>query len=239
MSETHHTVDPKFTYRDKRSGKDVVLYVGLLDAAHRAGLVDVTPVVLQFPHDDNAQTCIVMATARFTDGRSFSSIGDANPKNVGPNIVPHFIRMAETRAKARALRDALNVGMVTLEELGGAEDDDGNAAAAPAPPRRDVAPRPDRHAHDRPETAQTQPAAPAPLSAAAFAAASEGAWTAYEDGEPYETAVMELNKVRGRFSEEQRAVALNDVSKLREAYADRDAALAPVAPSFASAAGAA
>lgn len=144
MSETQHSVDPKFTYKDKRSGKDVVLYVGLLDAAHRSGLVDVTPVVLQFPNDGNANTCIVMATARFTDGRSFSAIGDANPKNVGPNIVPHFIRMAETRAKARALRDALNVGMVTVEELGGNDRDDYEderpARATSAPVRNGIAP---------------------------------------------------------------------------------------------------
>jgi hypothetical protein len=62
---------------------------------------------------------IVKATAFMGEGRHFSGIGDASPKNVGRNITPHLIRMAETRAKARALRDAVNVGAVSVEELGG------------------------------------------------------------------------------------------------------------------------
>lgn len=49
----------------------------------------------------------------------FDGIGDANPENVNSFIVPHLIRMAETRAKARALRDAVNIGVVWFEELAG------------------------------------------------------------------------------------------------------------------------
>jgi hypothetical protein len=56
------------------------------------------------------------------DGRRFSGIGDASPENVSRNIVPHLIRMAETRAKARALRDAVNVGATALEELSDGDD---------------------------------------------------------------------------------------------------------------------
>jgi hypothetical protein len=48
----------------------------------------------------------------------FAGIGDANPGNVNRRIAPHLIRMAETRAKARALKDSVNVGIVALEELG-------------------------------------------------------------------------------------------------------------------------
>ena len=50
---------------------------------------------------------------------SFTAVGDATPENVTARIAPHFIRMADTRAKARALRDALNIGAVTLEEFSG------------------------------------------------------------------------------------------------------------------------
>lgn len=56
---------------------------------------------------------------------TFSGIGDASPQNVSRNIVPHLIRMSETRAKARALRDAVNVGATSLEELSGDDDDGG------------------------------------------------------------------------------------------------------------------
>jgi hypothetical protein len=162
MSQTHHTVDPKFTYFDKRARKDVVLYVGLLDAAHRAGLVAIETEILAYPCGENNETCIIRATAIFERDPDrplrFTAIGDANPRNVGAAIAPHFIRMAETRAKARALRDALNIGMVTAEELGGAdqtaEDDDGHAASQPRPQ-----PAP---ARNTPPAFVTPKAAPAP-----------------------------------------------------------------------------
>jgi hypothetical protein len=75
----------------------------------------------------------VKATAEMEDGRRFSGIGDASPENVGRNIAPHLIRMAETRAKARALRDAVNVGATALEEL--SDGDDAPPASQSSPSR--------------------------------------------------------------------------------------------------------
>jgi hypothetical protein len=75
---------------------------------------------LQVPGVENGEVAIARAVVRTEEGK-FSGIGDASPGNVSRAIVPHIIRMAETRAKARALRDAINVGVAALEELGDEE----------------------------------------------------------------------------------------------------------------------
>jgi hypothetical protein len=105
-----------------RQGKQYVLFAGLLDEAHSRGLRGIDTELIQVPDDQNGSVAIVKATAEMEDGRHFSGIGDASPENVGRNIAPHLIRMAETRAKARALRDAVNVGATALEELSDGDD---------------------------------------------------------------------------------------------------------------------
>jgi len=118
------TVDAKWL--TNRQGRDFVLFAGLLDAAHRAGLQEIRTLVVQTPHPQNQMTTIVHATAAFPWG-SFDGVGDANPENTNRMIAPHAIRMAETRAKARALRDALNVAAVAIEELAETPRDDNEA----------------------------------------------------------------------------------------------------------------
>ena len=105
-----------------RQGKQYVLFAGLLDEAHSRGLRGIDTELIQVPNEGNGNVAIVKATAEMEDERHFSGIGDASPENVGRNIVPHVIRMAETRAKARALRDAVNVGATALEELSDGDD---------------------------------------------------------------------------------------------------------------------
>ena len=112
-----------------RQGKQYVLFAGLLDEAHSLGLKGIDTDLIQIPDESNGNVAIVKATAEMEDGRHFSGIGDASPENVGRNIAPHLIRMAETRAKARALRDAVNVGATAMEEL--SDGDDAPPASSP------------------------------------------------------------------------------------------------------------
>ena len=114
-------------YMIERGGRRFVLYAGLLEEAHARGLRSIETELLQVPGAENGEVAIARAVVRTEEGK-FSGIGDASPGNVSRAIVPHIIRMAETRAKARALRDAINVGVAALEELGDEE-------AAPEPAR--------------------------------------------------------------------------------------------------------
>lgn len=106
----------------QRDGKDFILYVGLLDLLHQEskGEFTITTKLEQAPTEANGQTAIVSAIASMgpNGNRCASGLGDANAGNVNRMMAPHTIRMAETRAKARALRDLLNVGLVASEELG-------------------------------------------------------------------------------------------------------------------------
>lgn len=97
--------------------KEYVLLAGLLKLAHDNGLQRVQSKVLQFPHAENAQTAVVQVQV-VTQTGCFSATGDASPESVSPKMVPHLIRLAETRALARALRWANNIALTALEELG-------------------------------------------------------------------------------------------------------------------------
>ena len=100
--------------------KEVVTYPGLLSKAHEEGLAHIRTRLLQIPEDGNGRTAIAKAEVQTSKG-TFEALGDASPESVTGFLLPHLIRMAETRAKARALRDAVNIGVVSFEELDGGE----------------------------------------------------------------------------------------------------------------------
>lgn len=102
--------------------KEVVSFRGLLEMVHKERLRECSTELVQAPSKDNGDTAIVRAVVRTTRG-TFSGIGDANPRNVSAHIVPHIIRMAETRALARAMRVATGCGETALEELDGTFDE--------------------------------------------------------------------------------------------------------------------
>lgn len=110
----------------EREGKSFVLYAGLLDEAHSQGLQSIHTTLLQIPSEENGYVAICQATVQ-TEKGVFTGLGDASPGNVTRPMVSCLIRMAETRAKARALRDAVNVAAVALEELGDESGEDAGA----------------------------------------------------------------------------------------------------------------
>lgn len=112
----------------ERQGRAFVLYAGLLDLAHQNGLKSIRTELVQAPAENNNRVAICTATVVLEkEGveRTFTGIGDASANNVAPMMLTCLIRMAETRAKARALRDSVNVGVTAFEELGEEDAVDG------------------------------------------------------------------------------------------------------------------
>jgi len=93
----------------KIKGRDIATYEGVIDYAHQNGLVKLKSQIIQYPSPDNNDTAICEAVVLTADGREFSDIGDANPTNTPKGCSAHYIRIASTRAKTRALYDAFNI----------------------------------------------------------------------------------------------------------------------------------
>lgn len=98
-------------------GEQYCTYRGVLDCAHSLGLEGIRTRLLQVPGPDNDYVAIVEAEVRMKDGRVFTDVADASPRNVSARMANALIRMASTRAKGRALRDAVNIGEALAEEL--------------------------------------------------------------------------------------------------------------------------
>lgn len=115
-------------------GKQYVLFAGLISEGHDRGLKSIDTELGQVPSEENGKVAIVKARVEMEDGRTFTGIGDASPENIGRGGGKRLIAQAETRAKARALRDALNVGATALEEL----SDGTEGAPVQEPPRQEL-----------------------------------------------------------------------------------------------------
>jgi len=100
-----------------------LLRVGHLHAKKLGGLLtQLNQTILQLPTKDNNAECIITIEYAVVKGDEvlcrFTGTGDANPSNVSYLVASHIIRMAETRAAARALRFMTDTGLTALEELG-------------------------------------------------------------------------------------------------------------------------
>ena len=166
---THAPLTTKIDIHDKEGRKigekEVVTYAGILALAHEEGLRSIITKLVQVPTKENGTVAIVTAVVRTHRG-VFTAIGDANPGNVNRKIAAHIIRMAETRAKARALRDAVDIGTVALEELGELVEDELSAEPTPHPERP---PAPPRAAAPNPATNPANDNRAAPASGSVFA----------------------------------------------------------------------
>lgn len=100
-------------------GKDFITFPGLLAEAHAMGLITIDTTMV----NTDLENPVMKATVVMKDNEgkpvSFSGYGDANKSNVATQVAKALIRMAETRAVARALRFACNIDMAALEELDG------------------------------------------------------------------------------------------------------------------------
>lgn len=134
-------INPAFVY--ERKGKRMAYYGGLLDAAHDNDTLSITTELIQIGTVANDRVFIVKAFVTTPKG-TFSGYGDADPSNVSREMLPNLLRLAETRAKARALRDAINAAGVLLE---GDADDDGPEYQ---PEQRAAASRPESPAFAEP-----------------------------------------------------------------------------------------
>lgn len=132
--------------------KVVATYAGLLCRAHEEGLRYVRTRILHIPTQENPLV-VVLATVRTRRG-IFSGLGDATPSNVHAKVAAHYLRVAETRAKSRALRDALDVGTLALDELGGSDDD--HVEEPPPPPAAGRAAGTNRPANENGQEGQQQ-----------------------------------------------------------------------------------
>lgn len=119
--------------------KQVIKYEGLLAQAHEDGLRSVHTELVQVPSKANGEVAIVRAVVVTCRG-TFEGIGDASPTNVNARVTNALIRVSETRAKARALRDACNAGMIALDELDDVDEvDTVDAVERPATAKPTVA----------------------------------------------------------------------------------------------------
>jgi hypothetical protein len=100
-------------------GRLYVTHSGLLRIASRNRCRSIETAVQENLSDPAAGRWVFKATViKRASSSGFVAYGDADPTNVSPLVRGAELRVAETRATARALRKAYGIGLCSIEELG-------------------------------------------------------------------------------------------------------------------------
>jgi len=96
-------------------GKKFVRFNGLLDKAHEKGFKTFEITQMSVSTDGKSAWCL--GYVEMKDGLKVYMTGSANPETLGTHLRGYAVEMAGTRCFARALRNALNVDFVSVEEM--------------------------------------------------------------------------------------------------------------------------
>lgn len=117
-------------YIVEKQGKKFVLAPGLVDAAHRAFTsLSIVSVPIQIGDESNGN-CWIVSTRVDCDNGAYVQWADASPANAGRQMLTCLPRLAETRSVSRALRLAVNAGVLAIFDDPDEDDDAGRTQAA-------------------------------------------------------------------------------------------------------------
>ena len=107
------------TLETQMPGDERSLLRDLFTRALEMGLANVKTECLSISAETQRRAVFKAIVTMLTDNGTadFVGHGDSDETNTHPLIAPHYIRMAETRAIARALRWATNEGRTSMEEM--------------------------------------------------------------------------------------------------------------------------
>ncbi len=109
--------EPKDGHVIRLNGKDYITHIGLLDLYHRAGGQGMDGDYVYQLCDPEVDRYVYKARVWDNEGREFSAMGHASPKNLNRKMVAFAAVMAETRAWNRAMRSMVNHGATTADEM--------------------------------------------------------------------------------------------------------------------------
>jgi hypothetical protein len=108
------------TRKEENREVKVVYLRGLQRLAQEAGIVRSECAFKFIPKGDTGTIGIMQAVyiAEFSDGTTWTGAADCNTANTSDKFMRYPTAVAESRAEARCLRKALNIGILSSEEIG-------------------------------------------------------------------------------------------------------------------------